>query len=71
MQGSVSQNFDLGPSFYFMKCRKTYFENILKIYQKKLKKSHTKCQARIFRGYRDILVQKIKVEKSVKNSQFS
>ena len=34
MQGNVSQNFDLGPSFYFMKCRKKYFENILKIYQK-------------------------------------
>ena len=34
MQGSLSQNFDLGPSFNFMKCRKKDFENILKIYQK-------------------------------------
>ena len=34
MQRSVSQNVDLGPSFHFMKCRKKYFENILKIYQK-------------------------------------
>ena len=34
MQGKVSQNVDLGPSFHFMKCRKTYFENILKMYQK-------------------------------------
>ena len=24
MQGSVSQIFDLGPSFYFMKCRKLF-----------------------------------------------
>ena len=22
MEGTVSQNFDLGPRFYFMKCRK-------------------------------------------------
>ena len=34
MQGSMSRNFDLGPSFHFMKCRKKDFENILKIYQK-------------------------------------
>ena len=34
MQGSMSQNFDLGPSFNFMKYRKKDFENILKIYQK-------------------------------------
>ena len=25
MEGSLSQNFDLGPSFHFMKCRKLYF----------------------------------------------
>ena len=24
-------NFDLGPSFQFMKCRKNYFENIPKV----------------------------------------
>ena len=34
MQGSLSQNFDLGPSFNFIKCRKKYFESILKIYLK-------------------------------------
>ena len=26
MKGSVSQNFDLGPSFNFMKCRKLSFK---------------------------------------------
>ena len=34
MQGSVSQNFVLGSNFHFMKCRKKYVENMLKIYQK-------------------------------------
>ena len=34
MQGSLSQIFDLGPSFNFMKCRIKDFENILKIYQR-------------------------------------
>ena len=32
MEGSVSQNFDLGFSFYFMRCRRRHFE-------KKYKKS--------------------------------
>ena len=31
MEGSVSQNFDLGLSFYFMLCRRRHFE---KKYQK-------------------------------------
>ena len=29
-EGSLSQNFYLGPSFYFMWCRKKYLKNIPK-----------------------------------------
>ena len=32
-EGSVSQIFNLGPSFYFMLFRKSYFENIQKVTQ--------------------------------------
>ena len=31
MQGSVSQNFDLGPSFYFMHSRKKCFKKLTKV----------------------------------------
>ena len=52
MQGRVSQNFDLGPSYHFMKCIKKYFENILKISQKLpvfLHKIKTKTKINILR----------------------
>ena len=32
MEGTVSQIFYLGPSFYFMKCRKIKFEKFTKSY---------------------------------------
>ena len=31
MEGTVSQIFDLGPSFYFMKCRKKGLKKSLKV----------------------------------------
>ena len=31
MQGNLSQNYDLGPSFYFMKCRNLYCKNDKKL----------------------------------------
>ena len=34
MEGSVSQNFDLGLSFYFMLCRRRHFEKKYKKSQK-------------------------------------
>ena len=32
MEGSVSQNFDLGPSFYLMKYRNLYYRKCKKSY---------------------------------------
>ena len=31
MEGTMSQNFDLGPKFYFMKCRKLVLKKCLKV----------------------------------------
>ena len=31
MEGNVSQDFDLGPSFYFIKCRILSIKNIQKV----------------------------------------
>ena len=31
MEGSVSQNFDLGPNFHFMKCRSLYLKKWQKV----------------------------------------
>ena len=31
MKGIMSQNFDSGPSFYFMKCRRLYIKNVKKL----------------------------------------
>ena len=50
MQGIMSQNFDLGPSFHFMKCRNNYFEIILKVYREELMNVHRKFQVKNMRG---------------------
>ena len=87
MEGTVSQNFDKNPSFYFMKSMmkkisKSYpfFSNkirtrtLLNILRNaslgvgvNVRSTHRKFQFKILFSYRHILVQKIKVKKSLFN----